>query len=279
MTLADQIAALCDPLPFRTYWQVKLLDTQEVCGRGDRLVLPAASVRKTSVLMAALRAVHEGRLDLDAPVQIRSELQPGVVSGVCQYMTPGVAIPMRDMMLLMMIASDNICTYEVMKDLDLGEITDYCRRIGMVDTVHRTKLPPVGLSADHALEKVTTTTAADQVLLLELIMRGVHEPEIADRLMVTPQLCLMAMQFLSWQRFRNMIPALLPLGTAVAHKTGRGQRGWMDAGIVFRDGRPAYIISATTDDVPETMPDGLPGHSAATQTIARLSRVVWDSLA
>lgn len=279
MTLSEQIAALCEPLPFKTYWQVKLLETGEIYGGGDRLVLPAASVRKTSVLMAALRAVQDGRLDLDTPVAIKAELQPGIVSGVCQYMTPGVSIPMRDIMLLMMITSDNICTHEVMKDLDLDDITNYCRDIGMVDTVHRTKLPPVGLPANHALEKVTTTTAADQVLLLELIMRGADEPEIAEHLMVSPELCRMAMRFLTWQRFRNMIPALLPAGTTVAHKTGRGQRGWMDAGIVYCAGRPAYILSATTDGVPDSMPDGLPGHAAATQAIARLSRLIWDSLA
>lgn len=278
MKLSEEIAALCEPLPFKTYWQVKIVQTGETHGHGERLVLPAASVRKTSVLMAALRAANEGRLDLEAPVSIKAELQPGIVSGVCQYMTPGTVLPMRDVMLLMMITSDNICTHEVMRDLDLEDITNYCHRIGMVDTVHRTKLPPVGLPADHGLEKVTTTTAADQVHLLDLIMRGMEDPEAAARLMVSRELCRMAMKFLTWQRFRNMIPALLPLGTTVAHKTGRGQRGWMDAGIVYRDGRAGYILSATTDDVPEIMPDGLPGHAVASHTIARLSRLVWDSL-
>ncbi|TKT69485.1 serine hydrolase [Aquamicrobium sp. LC103] len=279
MPLNQILDKFADTLPFDIYWQIKIVATGETLGRGERTVLPSASVRKISVLMAALRAVHEGRLDLSAPVTIRAEMQEGILSGVCQYMTPGLVIPMRDAMLQMIITSDNICTYEVMKDLEVEEFTDYCLRIGMVDTVHRTRLPPVGLAADHPLEAVTTTTASDQVHLLDLILRGCDDTAAADQLMVTPELCRMAMQFLTWQRYHNMIPALLPLGTMVANKTGWGQRGWMDAGIVFRDGKPLYIVSATTDQVPDTMADGLPGQAAATHAIARLSRACWDCLA
>jgi beta-lactamase class A len=50
----------------------------------------------------------------------------------------------------------------------------------------------------------------------------------------------------------------------------------MDAGIVYRDGEPLYILAAYTHDVPQVMPDGLPGPAASIQTIARLSRACWD---
>jgi beta-lactamase class A len=277
-TLKAHLEELSDTSDFDIYWHVRNLQTGEEFSRhGDR-VLPAASVRKTSVMMAALNAVHEGRLSLDQPVVIEEHLQKGIVSGVCQYMTPGLLIPMRDAILQMIITSDNICTYEVMKDLELDDLTRYCARIGMKDTVHRTKLPPIGLPENHALEAVTTTTARDQVHLLDLILRGTSDAKVAAALGVTTQLCVMALQFLCWQRFRNMIPALLPLTTKVAHKTGRGQRGWMDAGIVFRGDQPLYILCAITDNVPETMPDGLPGHAAATRRIAQLSRACWDRI-
>jgi len=277
-TLKSRLDALSDARDFDIYWHVRNLRTgQEFSRDGDR-ILPAASVRKTSVMMAALNAVHEGLLSLDQPVVIEEHLQANIVSGICQYMTPGLLMPMRDAILQMIITSDNICTYEVMKDLDLDELTRYCARIGMKDTVHRTKLPPVGLPGDHALQAVTTTTARDQVHLLDLILRGASNASVASHLGVTTQLCAMALQFLCWQRFRNMIPALLPLTTKVANKTGRGQRGWMDAGIVFRDDRPLYSLCAITDNVPETMPDGLPGHAAATRRIAQLSRACWDGI-
>ena len=70
----------------------------------------------------------------------------------------------------------------------------------------------------------------------------------------------------------------LPFGTKVASKSGRARRGRMDAGIVFHRDQPVYVLAAFTDQVPETMPDGLPGYSAVFATIARLSRTCWDAL-
>ena len=264
---------------FDVHWHVKLVQGGDELSRGGDLELPSASVRKISVMMAALHAAHTGRLDLAAPVVIEREAQEGILSGVCQYMTPGLVIPMRDAILQMIITSDNICTHEVMKGFEIAYFTDYCRRIGMSGTNHRTRLPPVGLEAGHGLEAVTTTTARDQVHLLDLILRGTKDDAAAEVLGVSKDLCRMALQFLCWQRYRNMIPALLPTMTVVGNKTGWGQRGWMDAGIVFNDGEAIYILSATTDNVPETMPDGLPGQAASMAAIAELSRACWDATA
>ena len=80
------------------------------------------------------------------------------------------------------------------------------------------------------------------------------------------------------QRLRNRLPALLPAGTKVAHKTGLGARNHNDVGIIYRDGAPRYILAAYTDWVPATLPDGLPGHWGATQVISRLARACWDAL-
>lgn len=277
--LNARLQALSDNRGFDIYWHVRLAASGEDLTRGGDAVLPSASVRKVSIMMAALHAAAEGRLDLDQPVVIRKEQQAGILSGVCQYMTPGLKFPMRDAILQMIITSDNICTYEVMKDLEIDDFTDYCRGIGMANTTHRTRLPPVGLSPAHALDHVTTTTARDQVLLLQLILAGANGDTAAnERLGVDADSCAMALRFLTWQRFRSMIPGHLPTMTTVANKTGWGERGWMDAAIVFKDDAPLYILSVTTDQVPKVMPDGLPGRVASTEAIAQLSRACWDAL-
>ncbi|NGN44823.1 serine hydrolase [Mesorhizobium sp. CGMCC 1.15528] len=277
--LNARLQALSENRGFDIYWHVRLAASGEELTRGGDIIMPSASVRKISVMMAALNAAAEGRLDLDQTVVIRKEQQPGILSGVCQYMTPGLTFPMRDAILQMIITSDNICTYEVMKDLEIPEFTAYCHRIGMENTTHRTRLPPVGLSPAHALEHVTTTTACDQVLLLQLILAGANGDAAAtERLGVDAANCAMALRFLTWQRFRSMIPGHLPTMTTVANKTGWGERGWMDAAIVFKDDAPLYIMSVTTDQVPKVMPNGLPGRVASTVAIAELSRACWDAL-
>ena len=62
------------------------------------------------------------------------------------------------------------------------------------------------------------------------------------------------------------------------HKTGTGARNFHDAGIVFRGDEPRFILTVYTEHVPAALPDGLPGHAAAGQLIARLGRACWDAL-
>jgi beta-lactamase class A len=52
----------------------------------------------------------------------------------------------------------------------------------------------------------------------------------------------------------------------------------MDAGIVFKDERPLFILTAYTDHVPEALPDGTPGFAAAYQLMGRMSRLAYDRL-
>jgi beta-lactamase class A len=275
--LLARLGALSENRGFDVYWHLRLARGEEL-SRGGDTVLPSASVRKVSVMMLALSAVHQGRLSLAAPVIIDEAAQQGMIAGVFQHMTPGLVLPLRDAILQMIITSDNVCTYGVMQPFEIDEFTAYCHAIGMAGTTHRTRLPPVDLPPNHALDAVTTTTARDQVLLFDLIGRGCDDAAVAERLGVTPELCRLALQFLCWQTHRDMIPALLPLSTIIGNKTGWGERGWMDTAIVFDRGAPLYTLSLTTDNVPETMPNGLPGYAAAKHAMAEISRACWDAL-
>src|SRR5262249_24498411 len=119
---------------------------------------------------------------------------------------------------MMIIVSDNTCTGLVVDLVGLAEVQRFCEAIGMTRTIHRFGIPP-RLGPDHSLEQVTTTTPDDQGLLLELILRGASDPAAAARL-------------------------------RVAHKTGTGARGYMDAGIVYREESPLFILAAYTEHVP-----------------------------
>jgi len=267
---------LCDAAPFSTSWFLKDLATGDQADRSGDLPVPSASTRKISIMMAALAAVHAGKLALDQPVVIDAKYLDND-SGVFQHLTPGFAIPLRDALVMMIIVSDNTCTGAVVDLIGLGELQRYCESVGMTGTVHRFGIPP-RLGPDHALEQVTTTTPNDQGLLLELILRGTREAGAAARLQGTPELCRLALDILSWQKLKTRLPSLLPLGTKVAHKTGTGSRGYMDAGIVFKDERPLFILAAYTDRVPAALADGTPGFAAAYQLIGRMARLCYDSL-
>jgi beta-lactamase class A len=148
----------------------------------------------------------------------------------------------------------------------------------MTGTAHRHGMPPGNLAPDHPVEATNATTPADVGLLLECILDGTHDADAARRLDGTPELCQLGMDILSWQKLNARMPALLPTGTKVAHKTGTGARNYNDAGIVFRGDDPRFILTVYTEHVPVEMPDGLPGAAAAQQTIAHLTCACWDAL-
>ena len=276
--LGAALAAICDAQPFSTSYQVKDLVTGRDYARAADIPTPSASTRKTSILMAAMAAVHGGQLRLDQKVTVEARLQKDVNSGTYQHMTPGCVMPLRDALVNMIITSDNVSTQIVLELLGTDAVNAFCRRIGMTGTTHRGLIPPAGLAWDHPAEAVATTTPKDQVLLLDLMLKGAADEKAATILGASPMLCKLGLDILSWQKLKTMIPALLPASTKVAHKTGRGARGRSDAGIVYRGDAPIFILAAYTDRVPETMPDGLPGFAAAFGTVARLSRACWDSI-
>jgi beta-lactamase class A len=275
--LVRQLNDLCDTQPFHTGWYLKDLHTGATADRHGQTIVPSASTRKIAILMTALAGVHAGDFALDQPVTITEKYQK-TTSGCFQHFQPGFTIQFRDALVMMIIVSDNTCTGTIAEMVGLDRVNALCQSIGMTGTAHRHGMPPGNLAPDHPVEATNATTPADVGLLLECILDGTHDADAARRLDGTPELCQLGMDILSWQKLNARMPALLPTGTKVAHKTGTGARNYNDAGIVFRGDDPRFILTVYTEHVPVEMPDGLPGAAAAQQTIAHLTRACWDAL-
>ena len=274
--LAQRLNDLCDALPFQTSWYLKDLTTGATSDRRGDVPVPSASTRKISIMMAALAAVHAGKLSLDQKVTVEAKYQDND-SGTFQHLTPGFWITFRDALVMMIIVSDNTSTGMVVDQVGLEAIQRYCESLGMKGTIHRFGIPP-RLGAEHTLDQVTSTTPNDQGLLLELILRGTSDPAVAARLGCTTELVQLGLDILTWQKLKTRLPSLLPVGTKIAHKTGTGARGYMDAGIIWKNDRPQCILTAYTDHVPAALPDGTPGFAAAAQLIGRMARLCYDEI-
>src|SRR6266850_6159839 len=274
--LVVRLNELCDAHAFQTSWYVKDMASGQRADRFGGVPVPSASTRKISIMMAALAAVHAGKLALDQKVTIDKKYQDND-SGTFQHLTPGFWITFRDALVMTIIVSDNTCTGTVVDLVGLGEIQRWCDVVGMTGTTHRFGIPP-RLGREHTLEQVTTTTPSDQGLLLELIWQGTTDAAVARKLGSTPELCRLGLDILSWQKLKARLPSQLPLGTKVAHKTGTGSRGFMDAGIIWKGDRPLCVLTMYTEHVPEALPDGTPGFTAANQLMGRMARLCYDRL-
>src|SRR5678815_421091 len=161
--LAQRLNDLCDALPFQTSWYLKDLTTGATSDRRGDVAVPSASTRKISIMMAALAAVHAGKLSLDQKITIDARFQDND-SGTFQHLTPGFWLTLRDAMVMMIIVSDNTCTGHVVDVVGLGDVQRYTEAVGLRGTVHRYGIPPK-TSADDTLDKVCllyTSDAADE---------------------------------------------------------------------------------------------------------------------
>ena len=139
--LVQKMNAVCDALPFQTSWYLKDLGRGRAADRLGDVPVPSASTRKISIMMAALKAVHDGKLALDQKVTIDAKYQDND-SGTFQHLTPGFWITFRDCLVMMIIVSDNTCTGTVVDMVGLGEIQRFCESVGMTRTIHRFGIPP-----------------------------------------------------------------------------------------------------------------------------------------
>ena len=158
--LVKRLNALCDAVPFQASWYLKDLATGARADRLGDVPVPSASTRKISIMMAALAAVHAGKLSLDQRVTIEAKYQDND-SGTFQHFQPGFTIQFRDALTMMIIVSDNTCTGTVADLVGLDAVNALCRSIRMTGTTHRFGTPLKGLGRDHPLEAANTTTPND----------------------------------------------------------------------------------------------------------------------
>jgi beta-lactamase class A len=103
-----------------------------------------------------------------------------------------------------------------------------------------------------------TTTAYGLMLILRAL---------AEHTIVSKEASQQMIDILAKQEFNTGIPAGLPAGTRVAHKTGDITKIAHDAGIVFRPDGTAYVLVVLTR--------GFAKLDEAERVIAQISRAMW----
>jgi len=230
----------------------------------------AASTMKVPVMIELFRQVDRGELRLDQGVVLRNEfksivdgspysLSAGDDSDSLVYTWIGTAVPVRELLERMIVRSSNLATNALIELVDARKANATAKALGARD-IH--VLRGVEDSKAFAQGMNNRTTARDLAALMAAIEQGrAASPENTQRMR----------DILLRQEFNDEIPAGLPAGTRVAHKTGSITAHRHDAAIVYpKDGTP-YVLVVLTRGVRDV--------TLSRALIADLSRIIWDARA
>jgi len=261
------------------------LATGRHLGHREDELFPLASVIKLPVLVTLYEEVLAGRADLRERVTYRAMAKvPG--SGVLKDLDDGATFTLRDLAVLMMTVSDNTAAEMLTQRLGKPRVESAMHAYGL-PTIHM----PLGVRAllyelvdmdwsqpggyDEARERLRVSAGsggravipeqsdrsspADMCRLMELLERR----EILD-----PGACEDVLEILRRNHSDSRIPALLPKGTVVAHKTGtiRGVRN--DVGLVETPSGP-YAVAILSRGVPSDIRTDV--------RIAEISLAIWEA--
>lgn len=218
--------------------------------RNGDLVVHAASTMKVPVLVALHRAAHEGRLALDAPLRVENRfssivdgspysLDPADDSDPELYAAVGAARTAAELARRMIVRSSNLATNLLVAQLGASEIQRGLDQLGVSGVrvlrgVEDTKAFEAGLS---------NTVTADGLARLMAVIAGDGA--------VSPAHSRAMLDVLLAQEFDDLIPAGLPPGTRVAHKTGSITGILHDAAIVLPEAAPPYVLVVLTRGFPD----------------------------
>ncbi len=211
----------------------------------------AASTMKVAVLAALYRAAEAGRLDLDAPVEVRNRFasaRPDAPAYSCarQHDNDGAVwdrlgerVPLRWLAERMIVMSSNLAANLVIDHVGLAAVAEVWARAGA-----RHSVTGRGIEDFAAREAGITNlvTAADLAALLDAVASGTTVPGPV----ASPTACTAMLDVLCAQQIRQDLAEGLPDGTRLAHKNGwvRGVRH--GAAVVFPDDAPAYLLVVCT---------------------------------
>jgi len=235
--------------------------------RNADTVFHAASTMKVPVLIEAFYAAREGRISLEQELLVVNQFA-SIVDGTpygldaredgdsALYALIGRRVPIRDLARRMITRSSNLATNTMVAVLGAGQINATARKLGVTRS-----LVLRGVEDQKAFDRgmSNTMTARDLATLFAALERGQVAGPADTRDMLDVLLA---------QEFNEKIPAGLPPGTRVAHKTGEITAVSHDGGIVYPPGRAPYVIVVLTRGVR----DG----RASAALIADLSRIVYE---
>ena len=226
----------------------------------------AASTMKVPVMIEFFRQVERQGLAEAQPILLINQFasivdgSPYSVAAVddsdsSMYLRVGQRVPARELVERMIVRSSNLATNAIIELVGARRADSTAHALG-ARNIRVLRGVEDGKAFQRGLNN--TTTARDLGVLLEAIEK---------RTAASPRSCAAMLDILTRQEFNDEIPAGLPPGTRVAHKTGQITAVLHDAAIVYLPGTSPYVLVVLTR--------GIANDRMGRTLIADLSRLVY----
>ncbi|MGE5350456.1 MAG: serine hydrolase, partial [Acidobacteriota bacterium] len=230
-------------------------------------VFHAASTMKTPVMIEVFRQAAMGNFSLDDSIVVKNEFKSIVDGstfsmaidrdggeGLYDYINKKRTI--RQLVFEMITVSSNLAT-NILIDLVKAEnaqntmLSIGAKSIKVLRGVEDMKAFDKGLN--------NTTTARDLMIIFDQIAKGS---------VVSKEACREMTDILISQKFQEVIPAKLPKGVKVAHKTGSVDGIKHDSGfVILPDGRKYVLVLLSKNHT---------DMAQATEMLSNVSKIVYD---
>ena len=225
--------------------------------------LHAASTMKLPVLIELARRIDAGELRWEDSLPVENRfvsiadgtpyaVDPADDSDSLVYTWLGTSRPVEELARHMMVRSSNLATNILISRLDPVRVTATAHALG-ADSVSVLRGVEDGAAYRRGLNN--TLTARGLATLLEAVLLGRAASATGSQRILA---------LLAGQEFNTGIPAGVPAGTLVAHKTGWITGITHDGGIVYPATAPPYVLVVLTR--------GFATEAAADSVIARIAR-------
>jgi beta-lactamase class A len=230
----------------------------------------AASTIKVPILLGAFAAIDRGELLPHSRVHVRNRflsvvenvpfrVESGRDANSAVHNAIGKMMRVDELAYHMITTSSNLATNLLLGVIGPDAVNRTLKELDVDDGIDLKR----GVEDELAFEKgINNMVTADGLLrILVLLSEGkAFSPALSRRMM----------DILHGQEFNQGIPARLPKGARVAHKTGEISTIAHDAGVVYLPKRKPYVLVVLTEWAPEG--------SGRSRTIAAISHTIYESL-
>ena len=244
--------------------------------RGDDPVRTASTI-KLAIMVECFAEAGEGKLNLSEPIKL-TEDEKVSGSGILQDLSASDQLPIRDMVDLMIVLSENTATNLILNRIGGNAVNTRMAELGFAQTRvmrkilgdgNKLKPTPSGITDEGAKPEnkkwgIGRTTPHEMVTILEKLNRGELVSKTASEEMLI---------ILKRQRDRDGLGRDMQ-DIEIANKSGALDHLRSDVGIIYSKGGP-IAMAITVDKMPEVnwTPDN-PG----LLLISSLSEILVDEL-